>query len=152
MGYTHILFPTDMSQPSLSALGKAVELAQTFKAKLTLLHVVVSTASEHNVDWRDATKMWLGLADAQEIKDEKEALTTIAENLVPDDVTRNVEVLYGDAPEEIVALAEDEDVDLIVMATHGWTGWRRLVLGSVTDAVRRAAPCAVLSVPRPTNS
>jgi nucleotide-binding universal stress UspA family protein len=43
-------------------------------------------------------------------------------------------------------MATAENADLIVLATHGWTGWRHLVFGSVAEKVLREAPCAVLSV------
>jgi len=52
----------------------------------------------------------------------------------------------GDAAAEIGRLATEEKADLIVLATHGWTGWRHLVFGSVAERVLREAPCPVLSV------
>jgi nucleotide-binding universal stress UspA family protein len=58
---------------------------------------------------------------------------------------------HGDAAGEIVLIAEKEHVDLIVIATHGWTGLRHLVFGSVAEKVVRLAPCPVLTIraPRP---
>ena len=52
----------------------------------------------------------------------------------------------GDAAAEIVRMATAEQSDLIVLATHGWTGWRHVVFGSVAEKVLREAPCPVLSV------
>jgi nucleotide-binding universal stress UspA family protein len=52
----------------------------------------------------------------------------------------------GDAATEIGLLATAEEADLIVLTTHGWTGWRHLVFGSVAERVLREAPCPVLSV------
>ena len=149
MAYSHLLAPTDMSEPSFVALRSAVELAQRFEAKLTLLHVVVSAASPENIDWRDATKMQIGLADRETIESEKDALEALAAQHVPDGMKCNTEVLYGEAAEEIVGLAKSERVDLIVMATHGRTGWRRLIYGSVTQEVLKEIPCPVLCIPRP---
>ena len=54
--------------------------------------------------------------------------------------------------EEIAAAAERENADVIVIATHGWTGWRRFVFGSVADKVVRLASCPVLTIPVPESS
>ena len=58
-------------------------------------------------------------------------------------------VRRGRPASELVALAEELGSDLIVMSTHGLTGWRRAMLGSVTEEVVRHAPCPVLVVRRP---
>ncbi|HUV14514.1 MAG TPA: universal stress protein, partial [Acidobacteriota bacterium] len=55
-------------------------------------------------------------------------------------------VSYGDPAKEIVRIAEEESVDLIVIATHGLTGWQHLVFGSVAEKVVRTAKCPVLTV------
>lgn len=148
MEFTHILAPTDMSEASLPAIEAAVAIAQRFEAKITLLHVVIAAASKENVDWKDATKMWLGLADWEEIQDEKQALEAIADKKVPDCLESRVHVLYGDAADEIASVVKQTGVDLIVMGTHGRTGWRRVVHGSVTEQVLRASVCPVLCIPR----
>jgi nucleotide-binding universal stress UspA family protein len=57
---------------------------------------------------------------------------------------RSTVSLANDAGMEIVRVAESENVDLIVMPTHGMTGWRRLAFGSVTEKVVRTAECSVL--------
>ena len=64
-------------------------------------------------------------------------------------VTVRALVGRGDAAAEINRMATAEKADLIVLATHGWTGWRHLVFGSVAEKVLREAPCAVLSVRTP---
>jgi universal stress protein A len=56
---------------------------------------------------------------------------------------------HGDAAGEIVLIAGKEHVDLIVIATHGWTGLRHLVFGSVAEKVVRLAPCPVLTIRAP---
>jgi nucleotide-binding universal stress UspA family protein len=68
---------------------------------------------------------------------------------VPDSVTVESLVVRGDPAVEIHRIAKERGVDLIVIATHGWTGWRHLVFGSVAERVLREAPCAVLSIRRP---
>jgi nucleotide-binding universal stress UspA family protein len=58
-------------------------------------------------------------------------------------------VTTGEAAPEILRIAHEEHVDLIVIASHGLTGWRRLVFGSVTEKVMRQAPCPVLIIVPP---
>lgn len=149
MQYTHILAPTDLSDPSRVAFKTAVQLAQTFNARLTLLHVVISAATQENVDWKDAAKMHIGLADREDIQARKKELDAWIAHEVPEDVTCDTQVLYGEAADEIAAAARHDEVDLIVMATQGRSGWRRLVFGSVAADVLKQAPCHVLCIPRP---
>jgi len=58
-------------------------------------------------------------------------------------------LLAGDPAEALIRLAQTEDVDMIVMGTHGRRGLTRLLMGSVAEAVVRAAPCPVLTVKQP---
>ena len=58
-------------------------------------------------------------------------------------------VVHGNVGGEIVNVAEQENVDVIVIATHGSTGWQRFVFGSVAEKVIRMAPCPVLSIQVP---
>jgi nucleotide-binding universal stress UspA family protein len=71
--------------------------------------------------------------------------------VVPTDpaVEHEHRLLYGDPASEIVRLAGEEQVDLIVMGTHGRTGLMRLLMGSVAEAVVRRAPCPVLTIREP---
>jgi nucleotide-binding universal stress UspA family protein len=65
------------------------------------------------------------------------------------DVQCERRLLMGDPATEIVALAEEENVDLIVMGTHGRTGIKRLLMGSVAEAVVRRASCPVFTYKQP---
>lgn len=58
-------------------------------------------------------------------------------------------LMIGDPAEAIIQLAEADDVDFVVMGTHGRTGLTRLLMGSVAEAVVRRAPCPVLTVKQP---
>jgi len=58
-------------------------------------------------------------------------------------------VVLGEAADEIVRMSEEQRVDLIVIATHGQTGWRHMVFGSVAEKVVRLAPCPVLTIRAP---
>ena len=59
---------------------------------------------------------------------------------------RTILVLTGSTKREIVEAAKALDVDLIVIATHGYTGWKHFAIGSTAERVVRAAPCPVLVV------
>ena len=73
-------------------------------------------------------------------------LQTVAQNWAFPDVTLRTEVISGDEASVIVETAAAENVDLIVMSTHGYSGLTRWMLGSITEKVLRAAPCPVLVV------
>ncbi|ARA92554.1 hypothetical protein AWN76_004790 [Rhodothermaceae bacterium RA] len=137
-----ILFPTDLSECAEDAFSQAAFLADRFEAELHVLHVVVPHASPlHRLVEDDAPDE--AQADAQF----EWAVELDAERQQPERVPlihRQVE--HGSASAAIMAYAEDEDIDLIVMGTHGRSGVRRLVLGSVAEAVVREAPCPVLTV------
>ena len=62
-----------------------------------------------------------------------------------------VRIIPGLPAAQIVSLAKKEKVDLVVMGTHGRSGWQRFVLGSVADRVLRDAPCPVLTIPERKN-
>jgi nucleotide-binding universal stress UspA family protein len=73
-------------------------------------------------------------------------LQTVAQNYAFPDVALRTEVISGDEASVIVDTAASENVDLIVMSTHGYSGLTRWMLGSITEKVLRAAPCPVLVV------
>jgi nucleotide-binding universal stress UspA family protein len=136
MEIRHILTPTDFSAPATQAVTGAFELAQTFGAKLSLLHVIEVPAY--------AIEVALPLEAL-----ERDARRELA-RLLPEAEAAHVEVTrlvnMGVPSQNIVETAAAEQVDLIVMATHGRTGLSHLVLGSVAERVVRLAPCPVLTI------
>ena len=148
MDIRQILAPTDFSEPSKQAVQCAYELAQTFGAKLRLLHVVELLVYP--------VEMFLVSEDGTTLMDdlERQARLDLAE-LVPKSQDGTVEVLcravVGTPYLKIAKVAAAEKVDLIVMSTHGRTGLSHLVMGSVAERVVRMAPCPVLSI-RPTSA
>ena len=138
-----ILVPLDFSEPSRRALEYAVVLAKPFAASLDLLHVVPDPFIAHP-----------GAGDAplpRPLLDQlqQDAHRRLDEALPPDD--RNAfgahsVVRVGDPLIEIAEYARLEEVDLIVMGTHGRTGIPHLLFGSVAERVVRTAPCPVLIV------
>jgi universal stress protein A len=139
MEIRHILAPTDFSAPGCRAVTAACELAQTFGAKLSLLHVIEVPAY--------AIEVALPLENLERDARRELALLLPEAASAHVDVTRLVEL--GVPYQRIVETATAEQVDLIVMATHGRTGLRHLVLGSVAERVVRLAPCPVLTIRPP---
>ena len=136
-----ILCPTDWSEPSYAALAQAAELAGVFDAELCLLHVVPFAP----VPSSDMMAMVVGPPDAQRLDEAKTKLQEVAARL-PDGVKVRCEVKMGYADKEIACAAADDQFDLLVIATHGLSGWRHMVFGSVAEAIVRQVHCPVLTV------
>jgi universal stress protein A len=133
-----ILVPTDFSPASKQAFKYAVKFAEQFAAELTLIHVLTPSPP------RTADLATVPAFSDQELdkaeKNLRELLTTAREAGVA--ATQST-FRVGFAPHEIVEAAKELDVDLIVIATHGYTGWKHLCIGSTAERVVRAAPCPV---------
>jgi universal stress protein A len=141
MEFHHILAPTDFSEYSQQAIQYARELAQKFGATLMLLHVVEPPAYPiKDLPPRDLVGTLLGDLEQQATSGLAQVLAKEAEIKV---VRR---VVIGIPYRKIVEIAEAEKVDLIVMATHGRTGFSHLFMGSVAERVVRTAPCPVLTI------
>lgn len=139
-----ILCPTDFSEPSYEAIKTANEFAINFSAEIILVHVVTPIP----VMPVSPDSMVINLPSYQkelEIYNAKR-LQALVEQRVPKSVRVFMHVIWGNPAEEIVRMAETGHVDLIVIATHGLTGWRRFIFGSVAEKVIRIAPCPVLSI------
>ncbi len=137
-----ILVPTDFSEPSTVALRYAVELARRFCARLYLLHVV-----DHPDEAAEA-EYPIGLFDTMQnaAHDRLRQLLT-AEELR--ELEPHCAMHIGIAADAIVRHAQDQNIDLIVMGTHGRDGIVRALLGSVAEKVVRRAHCPVLTVHHP---
>lgn len=160
---TKLLFPTDFSAASTAGEEWARDLAAHGIEEILLVHVIenplldVYDPDKAEIDLRrimeesrqhpprSAKPFW---DHAHRLAHAK--LSLLRQQLLgtPFHVSQ-VEVLVGEGPaaEDILRVTEKKTPDLIVMATHGRTGVRRLLLGSVTEKIIRAAPCPVLAVP-----
>jgi nucleotide-binding universal stress UspA family protein len=143
--YKHVLLPTDGSEGTDAVVENAREIANRFDAEVHVLHVVDQRLSRLAQEYRD-----LGTDVGQTATDElgevgQEAVAAVASQL-SDDISVTEAVVEGVPHEAILAYAADEDMDLIVMGTHGRTGLSRSLLGSVTERVVRSADVPVLTV------
>lgn len=131
-----ILCPTDFSRASDEALAVAAGMAEAFKARLLLLHVLDVLPQ---TDPRDSIQM-----PVEELRGRvQEQLDEFVDHLgVPCDTL----VLAGRPGETILRCAHERNAGLIVMSTHGRTGLMRLLMGSVAEHVLHRAPCPVTCV------
>jgi nucleotide-binding universal stress UspA family protein len=143
MQVRHILAPTDFSEYSKQAVVSALELAHKFGAKLTVLHVV--ELPPYPVEGYVPPAVNATFLDDLE----RQATQDLAQ-LVPEAESSNVEVVrlvvVGSPYRTIIDTAESEQVDLIVMATAGRSGFSRLIMGSIAERVVRTATCPVLTI------
>ena len=141
---TTILVPLDFSEASHAALRYACRLADRLQASLHLLHVV-----EPPVVPSGYMEVYVPSPELL-ARFEEEGRRLLHDALTPDEQAKYHAVLVqrtGQPANEILAYVEGQrGVDLIVMATHGHGGVRRLLMGSVTDRVVRSAGCPVLAM------
>jgi nucleotide-binding universal stress UspA family protein len=136
-----IVSPIDFSSHSHEALQTAADLAKQFGSQLVLLHVVpaipklpLNVSIFHEAEYE------------QELhKDAERQVKELAAELAKKGLQTTWEVgTANDVAPELLRMAEHHQADLIVIATHGMTGWHQLAFGSVTEKVVRMAPCPVL--------
>lgn len=136
-----LLVTTDFSGESKQALPWAVSLAQLYRAELDLLHV-----QEPPPRWA-GTESLLLLAPEKSTREQLESgLRNLASALIPDSVPVTPLVRSGKPVAQILRTARDRQTELLILATHGYSGWKHALLGSVTERVVRQATCPVLAV------
>ena len=138
-----ILVPTDFSGLSCEAFSWATLLAKKFKAKIVIVHVIseraaVDMTTQPGNPWKSV------------LEREDNAMIESFQSCLQSDIGQTVEtqtlVEVGPAAEKIMEAAKEKDADLIVMATHGRTGFSHALMGSVAEKVVRQAPCPVLTI------
>jgi nucleotide-binding universal stress UspA family protein len=138
-----ILAPTDYSDLSCVGLRSALETAREVGAEVTVLHVVAMSD-----DWfskHEELSPVRNLITEQEEVLEKFLRAKFGDLMNLVEVRQRVEL--GTPHVNIASFAEREGIDVIVMSTHGRSGWDHVLLGSVTEKVVAHAPCRVLAIP-----
>jgi nucleotide-binding universal stress UspA family protein len=131
----------DFSNPSDEALKAAADLATRLGSALCLVHVVpmIPRLPSASTIFHEAEY------EAELHNDAEQRLRQIALNLTQTGLAVRTSVgTANDVGMEILRIAESNHADLIVIATHGMTGWHKLAFGSVTEKVVRLATCPVL--------
>ena len=145
--FKKILFCTDFSEDSDYAFSYAFDLATTCNATLLILHVIVEPVCYY---W--STPKGVDELIAMQTERVKQEINT--RYLQKTEGLKNYEIFTREADEgrffyEIIQVAREESADLIVMGTHGRTGFDYLILGSTAENVVRKSPCPVLTVRLP---
>lgn len=140
-----ILVCTDFSENSIPAREYAVDYARAFNASLLVLHIVNSSrlgypAFEAGVPF-DLQGVLLNIQE-----EVRKAFEEVKQDLSAQIESVSTHSRVGVPASEITKFAEENAIDLIVMGTHGWTGFRHLILGSTAANVVRTAKCPVLTV------
>jgi nucleotide-binding universal stress UspA family protein len=143
-----ILCPVDLSPDSRAALEYAVHFAELFDAELHVLHAYWQAPEYTGIDLTSLVVVGSGNLALGEV--ERRAAEHQLADFVAPHASRALRLqrhlALGSAPRAILSAAADLGCDLVVMGTHGRTGVRRLVLGSVAERVVRSSPCPVLVV------
>jgi nucleotide-binding universal stress UspA family protein len=137
-----ILVPVDFSDCSFVAVKYAARLARRFKATIRLFHATYPYAEMIAVD-----RVTLDDAHADMRANAELEMEALKQSKWLDGIACETEIRTGYAVDEICAQTSKNDVDLVVTATHGRTGFKHAVIGSVAERVVRYAECPVISVP-----
>jgi nucleotide-binding universal stress UspA family protein len=143
---TKILLPIDFSPSSDAALGMATDLAQHFRAELHLLHVVPMLPGVTGADSFPEIPSPVDMTFLQESKDRAgQTLATCVAALVSKGLRASSNVEIGnDVAGNIMMVIESEHIDMVVLSTHGISGWRPLVFGSIAEEVVKLVQCPLL--------
>jgi universal stress protein A len=137
-----ILVPVDFSDTSKKAFQYALRFAEQFDCEITLIHVVEPISPIVSAPL--AVEVFAQPEDDTIAAKAELAALAVSSRNGQNSITSAVRI--GHAPNEIIKAAKDLDVDLIIIATHGYTSWRHLCIGSTAERVVRTAPCPVLVV------
>ena len=142
-----ILHPTDFSESSKHAMTYAIALSQEFNAKLCLLHVIEEISSALYFDMLQAPPLTQLMINIE--KQAKQALDEILPAELRGKLPTDYILRKGVPFVEILQCASQVKADMIVLGTHGRTGLKHALFGSVAEKVVRKASCPVLSVRHP---
>jgi len=145
----NILCPTDFSEPSYEALKVADELAAHFSATLHIINTVPLVPIVEAPIGVESTAFNVASYQQELESQAQRSLKNVLEQRITKGVKVITEVLIGNAAGEIIRYAADKNMDLIVIATHGLSGWRRFISGSVTEQIVRQSSCPVLTIRKP---
>ena len=135
-----IVVPTDFSETAYVAIDHAVDVAKRFEAEITLIHVLETGA--YQGIFSPSKKTEYNELEQAQIKLQEEA-----EKLEKDSgINVSQEVVRGRIHEEIVRVSEEVEADLVIMGTHGRSGWEEFFVGSNAYRVVTQSACPVLSI------
>ncbi len=141
-----VLVPIDFSDYSKGALRYAVNFARSFSAEVILIYVVEPVIYPPDFSMGQIAIPTVGLDMDKRASEELEKL---AKKEIPQDMKVKTIIRAGKPFFEIVETAAEENVDMIIIATHGHSGVEHILFGSTAEKVVRKAPCPVLTLREP---
>ena len=140
-----IILATDFSEASQNAVRYAVWMAKSLQTELKLLHVFEPSGwvVPSPYYFTPGFEQWVDASLEKTRQKGKESLEGLAESL-----DMQVETIFveGGTGKEIVRIATEHRVDLLILGTYGYTGWNHLTIGSIAEFEVRHAACPVLTV------
>ena len=143
-----ILFPTDFSEASNAPIPWVTKIAGMAASEIFIVHVL----RELPADVPNPNYHYQVPEFARAMRADAEKRLEDLSSRFPKKLKVHQLLVNGDAAEQILKAAKDHDVSMIVLATHGETGWRSLLFGSVAEKVIKLAECPVLSIRQPSVS
>lgn len=136
--FENVLFATDFSDGSLRALPYTAAVARVFRATVHLCHIITPTPAATGAAIPDLYEA-IG-------KQATEELIRLSDSPALQGLDRELALAQGTIEDELLKSIRERKIDLIVAGTHGRTGWRKLLLGSVVETICRVATCPLLTV------
>ncbi|MGC1781477.1 MAG: universal stress protein [Acidobacteriaceae bacterium] len=135
-----ILLPVDFSSSSFAALETAAEIAGHFQAELYLIHVIPKLPIVTEADFFEETAVLQSARNHAE-----QQLATHVASLISKGIRARSHIEVGnDVAGSIMMVIEREHVDLIVLSTHGLSGWRLEIFGSIAEKLIKLVQCPLL--------
>ena len=146
--YDNILVPTDGSATSRIAVDNAVDIAEKYDATVHALYVVDVDATSYGLGTEQVDRIRQGhLDEMPEVKeDAEEATEYVADAAEEAGLDYEEHIRVGEPARAIRKFVEENDIDLVVMGSHGRSGLSRVILGSVAEKVLRRTHLPVLIV------
>jgi nucleotide-binding universal stress UspA family protein len=141
-----VLVPIDFSDYSKSALKYAVNFAKTFNADIILIYVVEPVIYPPDFSMGQIAMPSINTEWDDRAKDE---LQKLAKSEIAEIANVKTIIKTGKPFVEIIETAKEENIDLIIIATHGHSGVEHILFGSTAEKVVRKAPCPVLTLREP---
>ncbi len=143
MMFQNILVPVDLSAQSTRAFKVALDMAKKYNSKLTLLTCLEANASQH-LYYESRTSSELIKKQSKVVKKHFKKLELLAEK---NNISITSKILISQSPvNDIVKFAKSKKSDLVVLGSHGKTGFDKWLLGSVANGVSNKTNCSVLIV------
>ncbi len=141
--FKNILVPTDFSNGAAYALNYAADMAQSMDSILHIIHVIEPVVYPADMGFSQITYVDV---ENELKKSSDKKLGEITEELIQRKIKNHAEILFGTASNRITEYADDNDIDVICISTHGRSGIEHLLFGSTTEMVLRRSQCPVLAL------